>query len=433
VIRLPQSREAEQAVIGAILISPESLDRVAGKLSEADFFVPAHRLIWRAACDLAARGQPCDAVTLGEWFDKTGEAESVGGGSYIVELASTTPSAANVEAYAKIVREKSVRRSLVSIGQLLQQEAINADDSLSAADEGMRALMELTQGSAEHEGSLRDALKAAKNDIIEAYEHRGSLRGITSGLERLDQRLGGFHPGDLIIVGARPAMGKTAILLKFADAASGADHSIGLISGEQPSMQVAQRLIASNGPMAAERLRNGQLEEEDWNAITRAVTKLQGRRMRILDRSSPTMDEVARQARAWKRKYGIVQLLVDYVQRIRIPKMQKRNEEVAEVGRRLKDLARELNIAVVALAQVKSDCEARADKRPMQGDLANSDELTREADIIAMLYRDEVYNENTQDKGIAEINIEKNRHGPCGTIKCAWIGESMRFENLAYS
>lgn len=429
--RLPQSLEAERAVIGAVLLTPDSLDRVAGKLVEADFFAPAHRLIWRAASELIARGQPCDAVTLGEWFEQTGEADAVGGGSYIVELASTTPSSANIESYAKIVREKSILRRVIEIGQRLQRDAMGADDGLSVADAGVRDLMELAGTQRDHDHTLAEAVKAAHVEVVAAYESKGALRGITSGIERLDSRLGGFHRGDLVIFGARPSMGKTAMLLNMADAATKASHRAGLISGEQPAVQMAQRLIAMNAPMPAEILRNGRFEEEHWPRYTQAVTTLrQERSTWVYDRSAPTLDEVCRVARSWKRRHGIEALYVDYIQRIRVPG-RDRHEEVGECARTLKDLARDLEIPVICLAQVKAVVDQRADKRPEIGDLANSDELTREADIIVMLYRDEVYNSDTADRGVAELNIEKNRHGPTGMFRCAWIADSMRFRDLA--
>ena len=428
--RLPQSIEAERAVIGAILLSPDALDRVAGKLSEADFFAPAHRLIWRAACELIARGQPCDAVTLGEWFEQTGEADAVGGGAYIVDLASTTPSAANIAHYAKIVRSKAVLRRVIEVGQRLQHEAMAADDGLALADSGVRDLMDLSGSQRDHDHTLAEAVKAAHVEVLAAYEAKGALRGITSGITRLDERLGGFHRGDLVIFGARPSVGKTAKMMNMADAATRGGHRIGIISGEQPAVQLAQRLIAMNGPLPAEILRNGRFEEEHWSRYTQSVSDLAtGRLAWVYDRSAPTLDELCRVARSWKRRHKIEALYVDYIHRIRVPG-RDRHEEVGESARTLKDLARDLDIPVISLAQVKASVDQRKDKRPEFGDLANSDELTREADIIVMLYRDEVYNPETEDRGVAELNVEKNRHGPTGMIKCAWLGDTMRFRDL---
>jgi replicative DNA helicase len=426
--QLPQNLEAERAVLGGIMIWPAALDGLAGKLSEEDFAAPAHRIIWRTLLALTASGQPTDAVTVGEWLDRDGHPRELQ--SLAIEMQADTPSAANVMAYAKIVRGKAMLRTCMEIGLRLSESAAQASDGMAVADEAIRALMDLAGGQADHECTLKDALREANADIIDAYQKRGQLRGVTLGIKQLDDRLGGAHDGDLIIFGARPAMGKTALLLNILASASGSGVPCGFISGEQPRMQIAQRLIAINGPLAAERMRNGHMEEEDWARLTRSYEGLLQRQFWIYDRSAPTLDEVCRQARAWKRKHGIRMLGLDYVQRIRVPKAKQRNEEVAEVARTLKDLARDLGLPIVALAQVVKDVETRGDKRPNQGDLANSDELTREADVIAMLYRDEVYNPETQDRGIAELLIEKNRHGPCGRVRTAWFGDSMRFCNL---
>lgn len=426
----PHSREAEQSVLGALMLSERALDDIGDMVGEGDFFVAAHRLIFRAIRDLAAVGQPCDAVTMAEHFEREGTADQVGGVSYVVSIANATPSAANVRAYATIVRRKAMLRRLIDIGTHLSEQAFGDTDAMTLSDGAIRDLMDLSKSSTSHECSLKDALREALAEIEAAFESGGKLRGIASGIKRLDERLGGFHKGDLVIVGARPAMGKTAFLFGLADSAAEAGHAVGVISGEQPRMQMGQRLISRNSAVPAECLRNGKLADEHWPRITGAVARMHGRNVMIYDRSAPTIDEVCRVARKWKSLHSIAALYVDYVQRIRVPGAD-RIEEVSEVGRSLKDLARDLDIPVIALAQVKAAVEQRADKRPMQGDLANSDELTREADIIAMLYRDEVYNENTSDRGIAEINVEKNRHGPLGMIRAYWDGKTMRFDNLA--
>lgn len=428
----PNSIEAEQAVLGGLMLSERAWDRIAGKLSESDFYRHDHRLIFRAIASLADRQQPRDAVTLAEWFQSNGGANQVGGIAYVIEIANTTPSAANIEAYAKIVRDKAVLRNLIDIGTRIASQAFDDSDAVALTDSAVRDLMDLSKTSTNHESDLNAALREALAEINEACEAGGKLRGIPTGITKLDDRTGGCHDGDLMIFGARPSMGKTALLFGFAEHASHEGKVVGVISGEQPRMQLAQRLIARTGNVPGEALRNGKLEPEHWTRLTSALTSLRDRKFYIYDRSAPTLDEVCRIARKWKSMHGLQALYVDYVQRIRYRKAQKRDEEVAEVARTLKDLARDLDIPVIALAQVKREVETRADKRPLAGDLANSDELTREADFIAMLYRDEVYNENSHERGIAEINIEKNRHGPLGMIKTAWLGPTMRFENLAY-
>lgn len=425
----PHSVEAEQAVLGGLMLIPAAMDVVAGLLTEADFYRREHQLIFRAMRDLHAKNVPCDAVTLAETLEQSGVVGEVGGIGYVIQLANETPSAANINAYAKIVREKAVRRSLIDIGNDLLGQAFGDGDGLAIADAAVRRLMDLAKSSTSHESTLKEALREAIQETESAFKSGGKIRGVPTGIDRLDKRLGGFHPGDLIIFGARPAMGKTALLLNLADSAS-QTVPVGVISGEQPKMQLGQRMLSMNSRIAAELLRNGQLQEEHWPRLTAAVVAMHDRNWHIYDRSAPTLDELCRIARKWRRQHGIKALFVDYIQRIRVPGAD-RIQEVSECGRTLKDLARDLDIPVIALAQVKGEVDKRSDKRPMQSDLANSDELTREADIIVMLYRDEVYNPNSPDRGIAELLVEKNRHGPLGVIKTAWLGETMRFENLA--
>lgn len=427
----PSSVEAEQAVLGGLMLRGDALSKV--ELDEADFYRRDHALIFRAICELDRHGKPFDAVTLAEWFESKGLADQVGNGAYLVELASTTPSAANIAAYAAIVRDKATRRRLIEVAT----EAVNAafsgnDETLALVDSTIGGLMTLAKQEARHESTLAQAINDASRDMREAFEAGGALRGIPSGFSRVDKRLGGFHSGDLVVIGARPAMGKTALLVNLAEYAAEHGHSVGFISGEQSAMQLGQRALSRASGIHAERMRNGNLEDEEWPRLTEAVRALIGHKFRILDRSAPTLDEVRRTLRRWKQEHGMRVAYVDYAQRIRVPGADNRVEEVAEVARGLKEIARDLDVPVIALSQVVKNVDTREDKRPGMSDLANSDELVREADMIAMLYRDEVYNENSPQRGTAEFNVEKNRHGPCGQFRLAWRAETMRFGDLAY-
>ncbi|HEU4562014.1 MAG TPA: replicative DNA helicase [Longimicrobium sp.] len=425
----PASVEAEQSVLGGLMLAPEALAKIP--LADDDFYRRDHQLIFRAITELDRKGQPFDAVTLGEWFEAQGLAEQVAGGAYLIELVSNTPSAANITAYARIVRDKSILRRLIQVATGLVNSAFNGDESSALVDSGIGELMALAKQESRHEHTLKDAVNLAFDDMIAANEAGDALRGVTTGFKRPDDRLGGFHKGDLIVIGARPAMGKTALLVNMAEAASVAGNGVGFISGEQSAMQIASRIIARASGVAAERLRSGDIEDSEWARLTETVRGLMARNFHILDRSAPTMDEVRRTARKWKQEHKIGALYVDYAQRIRVPKASNRVEEVAEVARSLKEVARDLDIPVICLAQVVKNVDTRDDKRPGMSDLANSDELVREADLIAMLYRDEVYNEESPFKGVAELNVEKNRHGPCGAFKLAWLAETMRFGDLA--
>jgi replicative DNA helicase len=426
----PQSIESEQSVLGGLMLVGDKLATLS--LQPEDFYRRDHQTIYRAIQDMDRKGQPFDAVTLAEWFESQGLGEQVAGGAYLVELVGNTPSAANIHAYAAIVRDKALLRQAIEAGTGVVSEAFDphGDDAATVIERGISALMALQKSQSRHEFSLRDAIKAAMDDMHAAYASDGALRGITSGFGKLDARLGGFHPGDLVFVGARPKMGKTAMLVNMGYSAAKAGHPVGIISGEQSALQLAQRFLALETAIAGERMRNGTLEDEDWSKLTTAVRSLLERRVSIYDAGGPSIDHVRRIARKWKKEHGIQALYVDYLQRIK-SRAKDRTEEVGDVARGLKDIARDLDIPVIALAQVKRDVESRVDKRPTAADIANSDEATREADQILMLYRDEVYNENSPDKGIAELNLEANRHGPTGMFRLAWMRESMRFADLA--
>lgn len=425
----PQSVEAERYVLGALLVEPRALARIT--LDESDFYRRDHQIIFRAICDLDAAGKPFDLVGVGEWIESQGLDRDIGKGAYLIELANQ-PTAANVRAHAQIVREKAILRRVIEVGTEavnagFQPEGRSADEILDAA---VRELMALAKSETAHEFTLQQAAKLAMDDAHQAYEAGGRLRGITTGFPRVDARLGGFHDGDLIILGARPSMGKTALMVNMALAAASAGHSVGMVSGEQSAMQIGQRSIALEARVPAERMRNGQFEDEDWPRLTESMRRIIERKVRLTDRSAPTLDEIVRTARRWRQENDIGILFVDYLQRIRVPRSESRIEEVAEVSRGLKTLARDLGIPVVALAQVKAEVDKRPDKRPGLGDVANSDEATREADQIGFLYRDEVYHDDTPDAGVAELNIEKNRHGPTGQFRLAFHAETMMFADM---
>lgn len=422
----PQSVDAEASVLGGLMLAPDSLAKVAAILDEELFYLRDHRLIYRAILDLDAARQPYDAVTIGEWFEAHGLTDHVHP-SYVIDLASTVPSAANIGAYAKIVRDKATLRKVIEVGGGMVDDVYDGGDSQAILDHAIRELMALSNVQQSCDYSLAQAVRMAWADAEEASRKPGAFRGVPSGYGRMDKRLGGFHKGDLVILGARPSMGKTALMVNMALNAGASGFSVGMISGEQSALQIGQRSISNEARVVAETLRNGEIEEEAWPRLTLAMRTLIERKVRIYDRSAPTLDEIGRVARRWTQEYGIAVLFVDYLQRIRVPKAENRIEEVAEVARGLKTLARDLDIPVVALAQVKAEVDKRVgDKRPGLGDIANSDEATREADLIGFLYRDVVYNPGA-DSCAAELNFEKNRHGPTGQFDLRFDGATMRF------
>ena len=427
----PQSVDAEQAVLGGMMLAPDSYSTIAGVLSERDFYRRDHQQIFRAIGHLASRGKPFDAVTIGEWFESQGMAQQVDGGAYLIELATTTPSAANINAYAEIVRDKATLRQLIAAGTKMVNDAFapGGQDAGQVLSDAIGDLMRLNQTAADCEFTGKQAIELAWQEVVRSHENGGALPGITTGLTSYDEVTGGLHDGDLVVIGARPAMGKTALMGSLAEAAAIAGKRPGIFSAEQPAMQLGLRRLAAESGVGAARIRAGKFEEVDWPKLSVGVGNAKGREMWIYDRSAVTLNELVSVARKWKHQHDIGCIFIDYAQRVTVPGAD-RITEVATVARGLKNLARDLNIPVVALAQVVKGVDSRDDKRPKAGDLANSDELTREADQIVMLYRPVVHDPKAPP-GLAELWIEKNRHGPTGLRKVAFLPETMTFTDMA--
>jgi replicative DNA helicase len=425
----PSSIDAEQSVLGGLMLAPDKIESLADRLSEQDFYRKDHRMIWRAMLELSARGQPCDSVTLGDWFDNNGLAELMGGSGYCVELSNATPSAANITAYAQIVREKSVMRQIIAKATDLVESAWHGEyGGAELLDRGITELMALQKVETRSEFTLRQAMTLAYAEAEKARALGGQIPGIASGLIDLDRILGGWHDSDLIVIGARPAQGKTAALLNFSTACA---LPCGIISAEQPAQQIGARVMSIKSLVPAERMRNGRFEPPDLRNLEKAVGELCDRTCLIYDRSSPTIADVSRMARKWKQQNGIRALFVDYIQRIEASQTRSsanKAEKVGEVVRGLKNLARDLEIPVIALAQVGRQADGR---QPGMGDLSDSSEIEKEADQILTLFRPGTADENADDI-LAEIDVCKNRHGPTGLVKCTWLKETMRFVNHAY-
>jgi replicative DNA helicase len=402
----------ERELIAAVLTKPSVLWECT--VEPEHFTSEVHADIWRTILDLQHKGESFDAVTVSQAMG--GEA-----GARVIEIANESIGApASASGYARRIVE--VWRGRVA-GDIYAQ-AQNGD---LTRDEVIRKLMTLDDQESRFECDIKQAMRWALDDMEAAAEAGGDLRGITTGLVDLDKHLGGWHDGDLVVLGARPAMGKTALMLHFAQRAG---VPLGVVSSEQPAYQIAQRHAASLGKVSLSNLRQGKVGGKETQAVMHANRTL--RDYWILDRSSPTITEVERVARRWHHKHGIKLLLVDYIQRIR-GHGEKRHEQVGDVVRSLKTLARDLDIPVIALSQVGRQVESRQnDRRPRMGDLSDSSEIEKEADQVLTLYRDEVYDEKTEDKGIAEISICKNRHGYVGTVHCEWIGEFVSFGDMTY-
>lgn len=427
----PHSIDAECAVLGGLLLSERSWDRIGDKLREEDFYRHDHQLIFRAIEALARAGGPFDAVTIGEWFERQGLAEQIGGSGYVIELASTTASAANIVAYAEIVREKAQLRRIIDGATRIMEAAWSPGDrtSTEVLDAAIAGMMGMHRQERRSEWSMREVLKLAFQRVQSAWEHPGEIPGLPTGLAKLDEHLGGLHESDLTVIGGRPAMGKTALLFGMAKHAAAAGHPVGIVSGEQPAVQLGMRMLSLSSGVHGSTMRSGKLNDEDWERISHAITADHQLPIHVLDRAAPSISEVARCARRWKHEHGVKAIYVDYLQRLDGPG-EKTHERVAAVTKGLKNIARDLGIAVVALAQVKREVEARTDKRPRMADLCDSGEIEKEADQVITIYRDDYYRDGSPDAGTAELLIDKNRHGECAKVRVAWLAQTMRFANL---
>ena len=417
---IEHAMQAEDAVIGAVLLNSSVLAGL--DLGVGDFVTPNAKQVWQAIQNVDMAG-PVELVTVCAWLK-----ENTGGrdwAQYLSERLRNTPSAANVGAYAKELRK--VRQKIAATEACQQALQEIPSKGMGAIDTLMGALMEVTATAKNYEYTMKEALSAAVDLMEEA--RKGNVRTIPTGLVDLDEKLGGFHPSDLVVVGGRPAMGKTAVLMNFA-LKSG--KPVGIISSEQPHEQIGLRTLAINSGVGLGKIRAGKMTDIEWDMLPKAIARHSDSGIHINDKSGISIMEVVRQARKWRHMHGIEALYVDYIQRIKSSDPRaKRYEQVGEVVRQLKELARELDIPVVALAQVSRDVEKRTNRRPSMGDMSDSSEIEKEADQIMCLYRDEVYNPETQDKGIIEILIEKNRHGPTGEVRAYWMGANQRVENLA--
>lgn len=436
----PHSIEAEQAVLGGLMLAPEAFDRVSDQLVEGDFYRRDHQLIYRAIREMADRSRPFDAVTLGEWFESQGQSELVAGGAYLIELASTTPSAANITAYAEIVRDKAVMRQLIQVGTDIinngfQPEGRESQELVAEAEQKVFAIAESgARGRTDFVG-MHSALRDAFTVLQDRFNNGDAITGLPTGYTEFDMMTAGLQPTDLVILAARPAMGKTTFALNIAEfAAIKSKKAVAVFSMEMSAPQLALRLISSNGRINATRLRTGQLEDEDWARVTGAISMLKETKIFIDDTPGLSPDVLRAKARRLKREHDLGLIVIDYLQLMSVPgNSENRATEISEISRSLKGLAKELNVPVIALSQLNRSLESRTDKRPVMADLRESGAIEQDADMIVFIYRDDYYNrENSPDKGLAEIIIGKQRSGPTGSLKLKFFGEYTRFDNLAH-
>ena len=433
----PHSVEAEQAVIGGLLLDNKAWDFIADTVYEDDFYRLDHKLIFRAIGQLAEKSHPFDVVTLSDWLERNQQLDDAGGLAYLGTLAKNTPSAANIKSYATIVREKAILRHLVTIGAQISEMGFNAgkESSSDILDTAEKLVFEIAEkGARSTQGfvGIKDLLTRAVDRIDTLFQLDNPITGVPTGWHRFDEKTSGLQPSDLIIVAGRPSMGKTSFAMNVAEyAALHGDKAVAVFSMEMPGEQLAMRLISSIGRIDQHKLRTGKLSDNDWPRLTDAVGTLAESPIFIDDTPALTPNELRAKARRLARQHGQLGLIVvDYLQLMRSPGSgDNRAAEISEISRGLKALAKELNVPVVALSQLNRSLEQRPNKRPVMSDLRESGAIEQDADVIVFIYRDEVYNEDSPDKGIAEIIIGKQRNGPIGMVKQTFVAQYTRFEN----
>ncbi|GAB2716982.1 replicative DNA helicase [Paenibacillus thermoaerophilus] len=430
----PQNLEAEQAVLGAILIDAEVLPVVAEKLGPEDFYRTAHQRIMEAMLELHQEDEPVDLITLTARLQDKQQLEDIGGVSYLAKLANAVPTSANVEYYASIVEEKSLLRRLIRTAtQIVSNGYASTDDVGELISDAEKRIMELSnRRSGTGFVSIRDVLMEVFDKVEMLYNQKGGTTGIPSGFHDLDRMTSGFQRSDLIIVAARPSVGKTAFALNIAqNVGVRAKQTVAIFSLEMGAAQLVNRMICAEGNIDAGRLRTGYLEQEDWERLTMAIGTLSESNIYIDDSPSVTVYDIRNKCRRLKQEKGLGMIVIDYLQLIAgRGKSDNRQQEVSEISRMLKQIARELDVPVIALSQLSRGVEQRQDKRPMMSDLRESGSIEQDADIVAFLYRDDYYDKETEKKNIIEIIIAKQRNGPVGTVELMFKKEYNKFVSL---
>jgi replicative DNA helicase len=435
----PHSVAAEQSVLGGLLLANDAWDAVAEQLAADDFYRTDHRLIFRQLSLLMEAREPVDVITLSDALNAAGQLDAAGGIAYLIELASNTPSAANIRAYADVVRERSALRHLIRAAQDIADTGFNPEgrNSDELIDMAERQIMQISEKGPKSGGPqpVNPLLRKAVDKIDELYNSGGDITGLSTGFADLDRMTSGLQKSDLVIVAGRPSMGKTAFSMCLVEhAVLTQEKPILVFSMEMPADSLIVRMLSSIGRIDQTRIRNGKLEQEDWPKLSAAVAKLNDVPLFIDDTAALSPTEMRSRARRVARENGgeLGMIMVDYMQLMQVTGFTEgRTAEVSEISRNMKAIAKEFDCPVVALSQLNRSLEQRPNKRPVNSDLRESGSLEQDADIIMFIYRDEVYHEDSPDQGIAEIIIGKHRNGPIGAVRLAFMGQFTRFENLA--
>ncbi|CAH0238141.1 replicative DNA helicase [Priestia sp. YIM B13446] len=431
----PQNIEAEQALLGAIFLEPSSLTLASELLIPEDFYRASHQKIFTCMLKLSDQGEPVDLVTVTSELADQKILEEVGGVSYLSDLANSVPTAANVEYYGKIVEEKSILRRLIRTATHIASEGYAREDEVEVLlNEAEKNILEVAQRK--NSGvfqNIKDVLVQTYDDIEVLHNRKGDITGIPTGFSDLDRMTAGFQRNDLIIVAARPSVGKTAFALNIAqNVATKTDENVAIFSLEMGAQQLVMRMLCAEGNIDAQRLRTGSLTADDWGKLTMAMGSLSNAGIYIDDTPGIRVGEIRSKCRRLKQEGGLGMILIDYLQLIQGNGRsgENRQQEVSEISRALKSLARELEVPVIALSQLSRGVEQRQDKRPMMSDIRESGSIEQDADIVAFLYREDYYEKDTENQNIIEIIIAKQRNGPVGTVQLAFVKEYNKFVNL---
>jgi replicative DNA helicase len=430
----PQNIEAEQAVLGAILLNSDALITAMERITSEDFYRNSHQKIFEAILELAEQQDPVDLITLTSKLQDKQELDDIGGVQYLSELANAVPTAANVDYYAQIVEEKSMLRRLIRTAtQIVSNGYASNEDVAGLLSEAESRILEISQRrSSSGFVFIRDVLMEVFEKVEFLYSNKGGPTGIPSGFIDLDKMTAGFQRSDLIIVAARPSVGKTAFALNIAqNVGVRAKETVAIFSLEMGAAQLVQRMVCAEANVDATRMRTGNLEGDDWEKLTMAIGALAEANIYIDDSPSVTVADIRAKCRRLKQERGLGMILIDYLQLIHgRGKGDNRQQEVSEISRTLKQIARELNVPVIALSQLSRGVEQRQDKRPMMSDLRESGSIEQDADIVAFLYRDDYYDKESEKKNVIEIILAKQRNGPVGTVELAFLKNYNKFVNM---
>ncbi|MGD8190535.1 replicative DNA helicase [Brevibacillus ginsengisoli] len=430
----PQNIEAEQSVLGAVFLAKEALITAIEILRPENFYRSSHQRIFKVMMDLYEKGEPVDLVTVTAELQDAKLLEEIGGVAYLTDLASSVPTAANIEYYARIVEEKALLRRLILTATKIANDGYSREDEVGEIiADAEKYILEIAQNR--NSGGftpIRDALMETYDRIEFLSQRRGDVTGIPSGYPDLDKMTSGFQRSDLIILAARPSVGKTAFALNVAqNVAARAGETVAIFSLEMAASQLVQRMICAEGNLDAQRMRTGWLEEDDWQKLTMAIGTLAKAPVYIDDSPGVTVQDIRAKCRRLQQERGLGMILIDYLQLIHgRGKGDNRQQEVSEISRTLKGIARELNVPVIALSQLSRSVEQRQDKRPMMSDIRESGSIEQDADIVAFLYRDDYYDKESEAKNVIEVIIAKQRNGPTGTVELAFLKEYNKFVSL---